>query len=31
MTQAEAALDMVREKFIFAGFCLDHPPLEQLG
>ena len=31
LTQADAAVDMIKERFIFAGFCMDHPPLEQLS
>ena len=31
LVQAESVREMIEARFIFAGFTLEHPPIEQLA
>ena len=31
LIQAESVREMIESRFIFAGFTLEHPPIEQLA
>lgn len=31
LVQADAVRDLIKNRFIFSGFSLSHPPLEQLA